>query len=295
MTAVSEPARRRMSLAEWRSHRHYSSGRRAGAHPRRRIRSIRADWVRTTWRPLAGTSFWFAAMTVAAPLWATTETTPYVQGAFVASWGWAMYAMMLRFAPTSAWLDGFDGECFTATELRRLREHGWRHVDHVFLGGVDVDHGVVGPGGSFAIETKYRSNWQSPSTDVKSIADEAWNRARRLDMKFGDNRNRCAPIVACWGPGAREVFPAPLVVNDVVMLHGRDLVPYLLATEPVKDSSEVSTMFAALCDYVSTMDQREERAERMARSSRPAHRTRLALAATGSAACVAAAALGLVR
>ncbi len=46
-------------------------------------------------------------------------------------------------------------EQWTAQELRPLREHGWKLVNHVGLGPGDQDHVVVGPGAVVLIETKW--------------------------------------------------------------------------------------------------------------------------------------------
>lgn len=50
------------------------------------------------------------------------------------------------------------GEQWTADELRKLRRHGWRIVNHVILERRDVDHLTLGPRGFFTIETEFRSS-----------------------------------------------------------------------------------------------------------------------------------------
>jgi hypothetical protein len=51
---------------------------------------------------------------------------------------------------------GDVGKQLAAGELRKLRRHEWRNVNHVTLRRArDVDHVLVGLGGPFAVETKW--------------------------------------------------------------------------------------------------------------------------------------------
>jgi hypothetical protein len=52
---------------------------------------------------------------------------------------------------------GERGERHVADVLEELRSHGYRPVHDIVRDGFNVDHVLVGPGGVFAIETKYRS------------------------------------------------------------------------------------------------------------------------------------------
>jgi len=66
-----------------------------------------------------------------------------------------------------AWRRGARGERFTGWLFGRLPE-GWRVFDDVPIGqlGANIDHVVVGPGGTFTVNTKNRSGkvWLAPRT-----------------------------------------------------------------------------------------------------------------------------------
>jgi len=52
---------------------------------------------------------------------------------------------------------GLDGERATGEELNQLMKHGYRVYHDMQAGKFNIDHVVIGPGGVFAVETKYRS------------------------------------------------------------------------------------------------------------------------------------------
>src|SRR4029077_20733529 len=52
---------------------------------------------------------------------------------------------------------GERGELHVADVLEELRSEGYKPVHDIVGNGFNVDHVIVGPGGVFAIETKYRS------------------------------------------------------------------------------------------------------------------------------------------
>ncbi len=52
---------------------------------------------------------------------------------------------------------GEQGERAVGAALKELSAEGYRAVHSFQLGGVDIDHVLVGPAGVFLIETKYRS------------------------------------------------------------------------------------------------------------------------------------------
>ncbi len=52
---------------------------------------------------------------------------------------------------------GEHGERHVADVLENLRSYGYRPVHDIVADGFNIDHVLVGPGGVFAIETKYRS------------------------------------------------------------------------------------------------------------------------------------------
>lgn len=52
---------------------------------------------------------------------------------------------------------GERGERHVADTLEELRAHGYKPIHDIVCEGFNIDHVIVGPGGVFAIETKFRS------------------------------------------------------------------------------------------------------------------------------------------
>lgn len=81
---------------------------------------------------------------------------------------------------------GERGELRVAEVLDDLRPHGYRPFHDVVRDGFNVDHVVVGPGGVFAIETKFRSgqgeitfrNGQGLFVDGKAEEKDSLKQAR---------------------------------------------------------------------------------------------------------------------
>jgi hypothetical protein len=68
-----------------------------------------------------------------------------------AVWLWRLFPIARRFNR------GERGERHVADVLEELRSDGYKPIHDIVGDGFNVDHVIVGPGGVFAIETKYRS------------------------------------------------------------------------------------------------------------------------------------------
>lgn len=120
-------------------------------------------------------------------------------------------------------------EQWTASELIRLRRDGWRVVNHVMLQTWDIDHVLVGPGGIYAIETKWSSQpWElvPPEGRVSKAAEDTSRNARNLSHWWPMKKVGAGPasaVVVLWGQstgapaeqhltvGAAQVVPATAV------------------------------------------------------------------------------------
>jgi len=187
------------------------------------------------------------AVSISFHLLLPAELGPYLIGAAVASCGWGLYLLMVRFGGISGHQTGIAAEEWTAGELRVLRwkRLGWKTANHILLERSDVDHVALGPGGFFAIETKYRSNWRD--ADIESIAAQARHGAQRLRPRLGPKAVVRA-VVVIWGQGARERCPQPSEEADVVFCCGPDLVPFLLDQSTVIDPEAVQSAYQQLLD-----------------------------------------------
>jgi len=76
---------------------------------------------------------------------------------------------------TASTMMGDLAEQWTASELRKLRRRGWRVLNHVMLKQRDIDHVLIGPGGVYAVETK----WGPDPGRFQVQADESSKRRSR--------------------------------------------------------------------------------------------------------------------
>jgi hypothetical protein len=114
---------------------------------------------------------------------------------------------------------GDQGEQWTAQELRHLRKRGWKVINDVALKWWNTDHVIVGPGGAYAIESKWSAtSWQvvPPDNHVAAGCRQVDDNARTMTLwlrplKLGTVR----PVLALWGANARELATAQeLVARD---------------------------------------------------------------------------------
>jgi hypothetical protein len=102
--------------------------------------------------------FWFVYVTQKLQEWNHTGPQPqlWLWIAIVATlgsaiWLWRLFPIARRFNR------GERGELHVADVLEELRSEGYKPVHDIVGNGFNIDHVIVGPGGVFAIETKFRS------------------------------------------------------------------------------------------------------------------------------------------
>ena len=102
-------------------------------------------------------------------------------------------------------------EQWTAAELRKLRRDGWRLINHFRLRQADIDHVLIGPGGVFAIETKWSSEpWEIDPIDrrLRQAIGHIGGEARRLrlwaEFKHAGVES-VEPVVFLWGAAAANL------------------------------------------------------------------------------------------
>jgi hypothetical protein len=196
---------------------------------------------------------------VAALVFLPDAVAPYVVGALLASGAWLNYVFMLQTGGVMSHVLGVMGEQWTADELRKLQRRGWTIVNHVMLERRDVDHLALGPGGFYTIETKFRSSVDRITDDqLAEWAEIAWRSARGVRTRLRTDR-RVQPIIAVWGPGARNEYSEPLDVDGVLVCAGVDVVQTILSSEARIESNEVAIAFDHIDRYVATRDRGEAR------------------------------------
>lgn len=147
-----------------------------------------------------------------------------VLGACLVAIPGALWVTTIQATGTASRMMGDDAEQWTSGELHRLVRRGWQLVNHVRLTGSDTDHILLGPGGAYAIETKWSGSWDGDYGRQrlgKAVA-QARDNARRLALWYPFKRLGIAPepVVVLWGGGLSATSPRR-VVGGVTVVTGR--------------------------------------------------------------------------
>jgi hypothetical protein len=152
----------------------------------------------------------------------------FVAGALVATAAGLLAFWVVQVTGTAPTMMGDQGEQWTAGELRKLRRHGWRVVNHFQLRPWDMDHVLIGPGGVYVIETKWSAKeWEFAPLEPRIT--EALRRARdnARDLQMWEPFKRAcsvpvAPILVLWGTGLglRTDLPAMTHHEGAVLVVG---------------------------------------------------------------------------
>jgi hypothetical protein len=134
-------------------------------------------------------------------------------------WSWT-----LQVTGTAPLIMGEQAEQWTAQELRRHRRDGWRVVNHFRRESDDVDHILIGPGGVYAVETKWSAEWDSDygRRRVQSAVRQSAGRAKTMSLWGRKHGFAVQPVVVLWGGEARRGRePQEIrVLNGVPVLFG---------------------------------------------------------------------------
>lgn len=159
--------------------------------------------------------------------------------------------------------DAAEAERVTAKALRRLYRRGWRSVDHVEFDRFDIDHVVAGPGGVFAVETKWTNyDWQvnegafADRYALDAVAQSRDGAARIAWLLRGNYKIQCdvSPLLVIWGPG-RPSIDAAVTVNGVLVLPGELLRRTLAGRQGVLDIETAASVIEAVDEFTRRRDQ----------------------------------------
>jgi hypothetical protein len=213
--------------------------------------------MRTHWRAELIFVGLIAVSAFGARMFLPQSASPYLVGAIVASGGWWLYVIMLQTGGAMNKQVGVMAEEWTVGDLRKLRKHGWRLVNHVMLERVDIDHALIGPGGFFAIETKYRTDWHSAQRDFAAMARRAAESARRLEPRMGLRSRRVSPLIVMWGPNIADEFNTTFEEQGVTFCPGKCLADYFRGLTSDINEDEVKAAYEKLILYVNQRDKGE--------------------------------------
>ena len=126
---------------------------------------------------------------------------------------------------------GVMGESHTREELEEAVNKGliWSTIPNLEVGGRDVDHLVLAPGGVLALDTKWRirgadARWLSYAAGKAQAAAKFSSSVCR--SKGVDYPTEVTPVVVVWG-GARRELPDEQVVDGVAVVRGDHLLRWL--------------------------------------------------------------------
>lgn len=244
--------------------RHLASDERAGVFARRTVHQRHRETVRRSWRYLLMLAVVLLGIFGAAAALATGPMQRGVLlGAGVTFTGWTLAFILVLVSGTAPLIAGGLAEMWTADELRPLREHGWRLVNHAGLAGGDLDHVLVGPGGLVLVETK----WRSDPRDVvegqrffEAVVEQAARSARQLGAWHEvarHGRPQVQAVVSVWGPAARDLRTRRHA-SGVVVVPGPELQQWMFRRGRTGLRQEqADAVFAALDRQVAGRDKHE--------------------------------------
>jgi hypothetical protein len=166
-------------------------------------------------------------------------------------------------------------EQWTAQELRPLREHGWKLVNHFGLGFGDQDHVVVGPGGVVLIETKWGGTpWDIDANDVifRRALEQTSRNARQLALWHGvskHGRPSVEAVLVVWGPAAQKLREHPVRRHEsgVVVMSGDHLRDWMQRRGRDRlSASQVDGVVGEIDRHLVRRDERERAVRPMPRS-----------------------------
>jgi hypothetical protein len=193
-------------------------------------------WLRKNWSLSAGLA---ALLIGVAALNATIQPSSFLRGLVdgVAVAGFASVVLVVSAVASGSWprLWGAAGETSTAEEFTRRRRvrQGWRIFHGLNIGGHDIDHVAVGPGGVLAIETKFVASgtWRVTANGslagplcepLKQARISAWKTSSFLGSTTGGRLDLdVAAVLIVWGPGCPELRDGHEQLEGVDVFSGR--------------------------------------------------------------------------
>ena len=207
---------------------------RPGERARLQMRAMQRDAVARQWRQiLVLVAVWLAASVgfALAPTFLAFRAFAigFLAAALLAIVSWMLFVS----SGSYGWYLGKLGEEATAEAVcgPSRRRQGWRLVNGLPFGGLgDVDHVLIGPGGVFAIESKYSTSLcQVSDGGVDGIygrepiaqAHRGADKVQKM-LRYGPERFdvTVTPVVVIWGRGRVKLDEGRELVGDVLLCDG---------------------------------------------------------------------------
>lgn len=232
-----------------------------------------AQAVRRMWRHIAVMVLVGSCTLVGLLLVLPSPSSTFLAGTGAASMVWIVFVSVRDVAGGGNLAMGAAAESWTSEELRRMK--GWRCLDAIDLGGRDVDHVAIGPGGAYAVETKWSATkWSltgSGRHQLERHAAQARNGSRdiRLRLRSHNVRLDVAPLLVLWGREFDESVPDITRFMGVDVVKGKALDVWCRARIGNQLSVEqVSDAGTALDSFITERRRMVRQAERSVRQVR---------------------------
>jgi hypothetical protein len=157
---------------------------------------------------------------------------------------------------------GIMGETWSKDELSWLSKRGWHLFNNVPFEGFDVDQVLIGPGGIFAIETKFSARFDA-SQYVAAAVGQSTNNAHKIIflLRAFQVDVHVSPVLFLWGPGYREMKVESF--RNLTIVRGNDVrswVRALIKSPTVVEEGRVKQAADAIRQFQS-MRQKYESSE----------------------------------
>jgi hypothetical protein len=144
-----------------------------------------------------------------------------IVGALVSGLGWYFWLIFLMSSGNVFLLAGIWGEKFADEELRKARKRGlvYGHLNNIEIGGFDIDHLAVAPGGVLAFETKAHMV-QLDDARLRGDISQAVAAARKASLVLRSRHVKIphdvTPVLLLWGRRNTSALPTHGVLIDGV-------------------------------------------------------------------------------
>lgn len=243
--------------------------RRSGRWARRRAWAAQWRFLRSNPLPIGvfvtfdGLFAWGVAALAPAP------GNLFVAGVLVGALPLALLLVAQSFTGAAGTNMGATAEGWTSSELRRFirkarREQGqrWWVIDHIPITGWDVDHVLFGPGGVYAIESKWSAEGWATGWARGRLADIA--RSARVDARKVQSILRSephhltldvTPLVVVWPNSAERNGIEAQEGTEIVF--GGDLVLWCSEQRGELDAATADAACRAIAQFVRMRERHE--------------------------------------
>ncbi len=276
--------------------RQLAGDRRAGIWARKKARRAQRTYLREHWRRmLLPVAVVLAVVSVASAVAPSSFESGFLLGGGLASLGGMLAVWVMQATGTAPTMMGDLAEQWTAQELRKLRREGWRVVNHMCLRNFDIDHVVVGPGGAFAIETKWSATpWIMDSTDsrLRAACLQVERNARDLRLWTAFNRavapSVITPVLILWGEATGQLENTITRIGSTTVVAGSAVERWHASLAPgVLDSGQIDAAWQELEKQATVRDLKENDNGPLPPSLYEVARSGAALIAIGWLGCLA--------